>query len=113
MSGMSQDERYLKEVKEDLQETYTGVPGWKIERNKKIDGERVQFYLTNKLSSLKLVVEAKDGPAVERADVERLFKFKEMVRADRAMLYHREDAKIPPDVEAFVFQKGLELRAFR
>jgi len=111
---MSQGERYLKEAYEDLQETYSGVPGWKIERNKKIDGgERVQFYLTNKLSSLKLVVEVKDGPTVDRADVERLFKFKEIVRADRAMLYHHEAAKVPPDVEAFVFQKGLQLRAFR
>ncbi len=111
---MSQSEQYLKEVYRDLQETYSGVPGWKIERDRKLDGgHRAHFFLTNKLSSLKLVVQVKDGPVVEKADVELAFRLKELVKADRAMVYHRQAAKILPDVEAFVFQKGLELRAFR
>jgi hypothetical protein len=89
---------------------YSGVPGWKIERDKKIDGHRVHFFLTNNLSSLKVVVQAKDGPTLERADVELLAQLRELTKADRATLCHEHSAKVPPDVEAFVFQKGLELR---
>ena len=87
---------------------YPAIDGWEIDEQCPLpDGLRVDFYVVRRFGgrvTQAVVVEAKDKEELELDDVAQAIHYKELTRAEEAIIYIANDCHVAPSVQAYAMQ---------